>query len=84
MSQQAVRAVVDRPIYFVELRDNRYACSWCDYEGSRLLLVPSPKSPVPIRSLRYPQDAEIVGRVTGIAMLIAQLQPDTITELPRT
>ena len=73
-----------RPIYFVELRDNRYACSWCDYEGSRLLLVPSPKSPVPIRSLRYPQDAEIVGRVTGIAMLIAQLQPDTITELPRT
>jgi transcriptional regulator with XRE-family HTH domain len=47
----------DRPVYFVELRDNRYACSWCDYEGSRLLLVPSPKSPVPIRSVRYPQDA---------------------------
>lgn len=32
----------DRPVYFVELRDNRYACSWCDYEGSRLLLVPAP------------------------------------------
>lgn len=73
-----------RPIYFVELRDNLYACSWCDYEGSRLLLVPSPKSPVPIRSFRYPQDAEIVGRVTGIAMMIAQLQPDTISDLPRT
>jgi hypothetical protein len=66
----------DRPVYFVELRDNRYACSWCDYGGSRLLLVPSPMSPVPIRSLRYPQDAEIVGRVTGIAMLIAELRPD--------
>jgi len=66
----------DRPVYFVELRDNRYACSWCDYEGSRLLLVPSPMSPVPIRSLRYPQDAEIVGRVTGIAMLIAELRTD--------
>src|SRR5690348_8404061 len=39
----------DRPVYFVELRDDRYACSWCDHEGSRLLLVPSPKSPVPIR-----------------------------------
>jgi transcriptional regulator with XRE-family HTH domain len=73
-----------RPIYFVELRDNRYACSWCDHEGSRLVLVPSPKSPVPIRSFRYPQDAEIVGRVTGIAMLIAQLQPDTIAEFPKT
>jgi transcriptional regulator with XRE-family HTH domain len=67
----------DRPVYFVELRDNRYACSWCDHEGRRLLLVPSPKSPVPIRYLRYPQDAEIVGRVTGIAMLIAALQADT-------
>ena len=64
-----------RPVYFVELRDNRYACSWCDLEGSRLLLVPSPKSPVPIRQLRYPQEAEIVGRVTGVAMLIAELEP---------
>jgi transcriptional regulator with XRE-family HTH domain len=69
----------DRPVYFVELRDNRYACSWCDYEGSRLLLVPAPMSPVPIRSLRYPQDAEIVGRVTGFAMLIADLRTDAST-----
>ena len=66
----------ERPVYFVELRDNRYACSWCDYEGSRLLVVPSPKSPVAIRSFRYPQDAEIVGRVTGFAMLIAELTTD--------
>jgi transcriptional regulator with XRE-family HTH domain len=72
----------DRPVYFVELRDNRYACSWCELEGSRLLLVPSPKSPVPIRHLRYPQDAEIVGRVTGVAMLIAELQPDSSGEFP--
>jgi len=63
-------------VYFVELRDNRYACSWCDYEGNRLLVVPSPKSPVAIRSFRYPQDAEIVGRVTGFAMLIAELRTD--------
>ena len=35
---------------------------------------------VPIRYFRYPQDAEIVGRVTGIAMLIAQFQPDSIAE----
>ena len=66
----------DRPVYFVELRDNRYACSWCDYEGNHLLVVPSPKSPVAIRSFRYPQDAEIVGRVTGFAMLIAELRTD--------
>ncbi|HZQ21526.1 MAG TPA: helix-turn-helix transcriptional regulator [Terriglobales bacterium] len=66
----------DRPVYFVELRDDRYACSWCDHEGSRLLVVPYPQSPVPIRSFRYPQEAEIIGRVTGIAQLIAELHPE--------
>ena len=65
----------ERPVYFVELRDNRYACSWCELEGNHLLLVPSPNSPVPIRHLRYPQDAEIVGRVIGFAHRIAQFQP---------
>ena len=66
----------DRPVYFVELRDNRYACSWCELEGSHLLLVPSPKSPISIRNLRYPHDAEIIGRVVGWAHRIAQVQPD--------
>jgi hypothetical protein len=42
-------------------------------EGNYLMLVPSPKSPVPIRHLRYPQDADIVGRVVGFAHLIAPL-----------
>lgn len=70
----------ERPVYFFELRDNRYACSWCELEGSRLLLVPSPQSPVQIRQLRYPHDAEIVGRVTGIAMQIAALEPDPLDE----
>ena len=75
----------DRPVYFVELRDNRYACSWCEVEGHNLFLVPSPKSPVPIRRLRYPQDAEIVGRVIGFAHRIAQLQPKAVTiPAPRT
>jgi transcriptional regulator with XRE-family HTH domain len=69
----------ERPVYFVELRDNRYACSWCELEGNYLLLVPSPKSPVPIRHLRYPQDAEIVGRVIGFAHRIAQVQPRTVS-----
>lgn len=69
-----------RPVYFAELRDNRYACSWCEVEGHHLLLVPSPKSPVPIRHLRYPQDAEIVGRVVGFAHRIAQLQPRTLSD----
>lgn len=68
----------ERPVYFVELRDNRYACSWCELEGTHLLLVLSPNSPVPIRHLRYPQDAEIGGRVIGFAHRIAQLQPKAV------
>jgi hypothetical protein len=70
----------DRPIYFFELRDNRYACSWCELEGSRLLLVPSPMSPVQSRSLRYPQEAEVVGRVTGVAMRIAHFEAQASDE----
>jgi hypothetical protein len=66
----------ERPVYFVELRDNHYACSWCELEGKNLLLVPSPKSSVSIRHLRYPQDAEIVGRVVGFAHRIAQISMD--------
>ena len=66
----------ERPVYFLELRDNRYALGWCELEGNHLLLVPSPKSPVPIRHLRYPQEAEIVGRVIGFAHRIAQGGPD--------
>jgi transcriptional regulator with XRE-family HTH domain len=68
----------ERPVYFVELRDNRYACSWCELEGNYLLLVPSPKSPVPIRHLRFPQEADIVGRVIGFAQQIAPLQSKDI------
>jgi len=40
------------------------------------MLVPYPQSPVPIRSFRHPQEAEIIGRVTGIAQLIAELHPE--------
>lgn len=66
----------DRPVYFVELRDNRYACCWCELEGCHLLLVPSPKSPVSIRNVRYPQDADIIGRVVGWAHRIVPVPRD--------
>ena len=61
------RTEYDRPIYFVELRDG-YACSWCELQGSTLTLVPHPLSGCKIRQFTYPRDAEIVGRVTGVAM----------------
>jgi hypothetical protein len=61
----------DRPIYFVELR-NGYACSWCEVDGNQLILVPCPQSRGQIRQLRYPNEADIVGRVTAVTMRIAE------------
>jgi transcriptional regulator with XRE-family HTH domain len=62
----------DRPIYFVELRDE-YVCSWCELRGKSLLLIPSPQSREPVRQFRFPMDAEIVGRVTAVTMNITEV-----------
>ncbi len=63
------RTEYDRPIYFVELRDG-YACSWCELHGSQLTLIPHPLSPCGIRQFTSSTEAEIVGRVTAVAMRI--------------
>jgi hypothetical protein len=63
----------DRPIYFVELR-NGYACSWCELAGNQLMLVPCPQSRGQVRQLRYPVEADIVGRVTAVTMRIAEVE----------
>lgn len=61
----------DRPVFFFELRD-RYVCSWCELYGNQLILVPTAHSHAHARQIRYPGDATIVGRVTGVAMRIAE------------
>ena len=62
----------ERAIYFVELRD-RYVASWCEVNGSQLVLLPSPDSGRQAIHVRYPGDAEIVGRVTAVTMRIAEV-----------
>jgi transcriptional regulator with XRE-family HTH domain len=59
----------DRPIYFVELRTG-FACSWCEIKGDQLFLLAHPNSGRETQQFTYPQEADIVGRVTGIAMKI--------------
>jgi len=61
------RSEYERPIYFVETRD-AFLCAWCSLESEKLVLQPHPLSPEKIRTFKYPQDAEIVGQVVGIAM----------------
>lgn len=61
------RTEFDRPIFFLELRDG-YACGWCEVQEHELALLPHPLSPCTIRRFAFPGEAEIVGRVTGVAM----------------
>jgi hypothetical protein len=63
----------DRPIYFVELR-NGFACSWCELDNHHLILVPCPQSRGQIRQLRFPTEADIIGRVTAVTMRIAEVE----------
>lgn len=63
------RAEFDRPIYFIDLR-NEYACAWCELVGDKLLLLAHPLSPVKTRIFTFSKEAEIVGQVTGVAMRI--------------
>jgi transcriptional regulator with XRE-family HTH domain len=59
-----------RPIYFLDIRTG-YACGWIEIKNGVLELIPHPDSGVPTRTFRYPDEAEVVGRVTGVAMRIA-------------
>lgn len=64
-----VRSEFDRGIYFVDLR-SEYACGWCEIIDNRLLLIAHPLSPSKTRSFEFPQAAEIIGQVTGVAMRV--------------
>ena len=63
-------SIFERPIYFLELRDD-YACSWCEEKDGSLLLIPLPQSGCRVREVRYPAEAGVIGRVTAVTMRIA-------------
>jgi len=79
------RTELDRPIYFVRIPGG-YACSWCELKRNQLTLVPHPLSRSHLRHFAYAQDAEIIGRVTCIAMRIVhpgERTPDVSVRSPR-
>jgi transcriptional regulator with XRE-family HTH domain len=67
----------DRPIFFVELHD-QYVCSWCEMLDSRLILIPSQQSKRRAQLLRYPAEATIIGRVTGVSQDIIDTLPHQV------
>jgi transcriptional regulator with XRE-family HTH domain len=68
------RSEYERPVYFVEMRDG-YTCCWCTLKGDHILLQSHPLSPVAVRLLRHPQDAEVIGQVVGIALKLGDWRP---------
>jgi hypothetical protein len=64
----------DRPIYFVELREH-YVCAWCEMLDGRLILIPSQQSTRRTQHVRYPAEATIVGRVTGVTQDVVEPSP---------
>ncbi len=74
------RSEFERPIYFVETRDG-FVCSWCQVSRDRILLQSHPLSPVPVRTLKHPQEADVVGQVVGVAMRLGGWQ--TLDSAPK-
>lgn len=61
----------DRPIYFFEHRRG-WACGWCTLAGNRLILQPHPASGCEPEIHSYPDEMDLVGQVTGVAMRLDQ------------
>jgi transcriptional regulator with XRE-family HTH domain len=65
------RSEYERPIYFVETREG-HTCCWCSMRREEIILQPHPLSPVPVRILKHPQEAEVLGQVVGVAMKLTE------------
>jgi transcriptional regulator with XRE-family HTH domain len=61
----------DRPIYFLEHRQG-YVCGWCDLTDGQLILQPHPASLCSPKIYHYPQEIDLIGQVTGMAMRLDQ------------
>jgi hypothetical protein len=79
--QQGWKNELDRPIYFVELREG-YRCGWCQVEGSRLMLIPHPISNEPVQTFSLASEAEVLGQVVGMAIRL--VPPETTSSEPGT
>jgi len=57
----------DRPIYFLEHRGG-YACAWCTLRDDRMVLHPHPASDCEPEFYQYPEEIEVIGQITDVAM----------------
>jgi hypothetical protein len=57
----------ERPIYFLEHR-NGYVCCWCSLNDNQIVLQPHPASMCNPEVYSYPDEIDVIGQVTGVAM----------------
>jgi len=72
----------ERPIYFVEMREG-FTCCWCSIKRDSIVLQPHPLSHVSVRILRYPQEAEVLGQVIGVAMRLGDWHSPDFRPAPK-
>jgi hypothetical protein len=73
---------IERPIYFIELRDG-YRCGWCQVDGSRLTLIPHPVSNLPVQSFSLTSEVDVLGQVVGVAMRLTPPNGPTSEPAPK-
>jgi len=61
----------ERPIYFLEHRQG-YVCGWCTLNDNHLVVQPHPASQCVPQVWVYPEQIEVVGQVTGVAIPLDQ------------
>ena len=61
----------ERPIYFLEHRRG-FLFGWCTLHESQLVLQPHPASPCFPEVFTYPEQIDVVGQVSGVAMILDQ------------
>ena len=76
------RSEFERPIYFVEMRDG-FTCCWCSMKRDAIVLQPHPLSPVSVRVLKYPQEAEVLGQIVGVAMRLGDWRESDFQPTPK-
>ncbi len=59
----------ERPIYFLEHREG-YRCGWCSSKDGNITVQPHPASHCDPEVYSYPDEIEVVGQVTRVAMII--------------
>lgn len=69
----------DRPIYFLEHRDG-YRCGWCSQKDGHITIQPHPSSQCDPETYTYPEEIEIVGQVTRVAMILERPSPRRVRE----